>query len=465
MKLKQYVQSRLLFLLLILTLSFAVRGLTAHFIHDHLSDPGWFQSGTYALFDKRAQEILDHRSSVFWIDDASRTESAIYPPGYPLWVALIYKLTGDRSAASVQRVQWLLDSLLVLLIVGIGVTAYNWHVGLAAGLLAAMSPLLALYGAVPLADSLTSWVVLAGVWLLLLATKRRTLKWAFAAGLMLGASCWLRANALLLPFFWAAVVLLVVRASWRERVALSGMVILGTVLLVTPLLVRNAVAFHIFTPTGLGVGTNLWEGIGETDRAAEFGAVYGDQALIEQERAALGVASDASFGLYFPDGVRRDRERTRKAFAVISAHPIWYSGVMLRRMAGVLKYAGAPAPFYGSAGINVTSKKCLPLNWQGGIMGLTVNLLGMIQSVLRYVALPLMVLGIWFGIKKDWRLACLLLSTVVYYLVVGSALHTEIRYGLPMQALLFVFAGVALVPSGSFGGYHQLQPRGLSAST
>ncbi len=444
MKLRQCVQSRLLFLLLILALSFAVRGLTTHFIHDHLSDPGWFQSATYAVFDKRAQEILDHRSSVFWIDDASRTESAIYPPGYPLWVALIYKLTGDRSAASVQRVQWLLDSLLVLLIVGIGVTAYNWRVGLAAGLLATLSPLLALYGAVPLADSPTSWFVIAGVWLLLLATKRRNLKSAFAAGLMLGASCWLRANALLLPFFWAAVVLLVVRARWRERVALSGMVILGTVLLVTPLLVRNAVAFHILTPTGLGVGTNLWEGIGETDRAAEFGAVYGDQALIAQERAALGVASDASFGLYFPDGVRRDRERARKAIAVMSAHPIWYSGVMLRRMAGVLKYAGAPAPFYGSAGINVTSKKCLPSNCQGGVVGLTVNLLGMIQSVLRYVALPLMVLGILFAVKKDWRLACFLLSTVIYYLVVGSALHTEIRYGLPMQALLFVFAGVAL---------------------
>ena len=168
--------------------------------------------------------------------------------------------------------------------------------------------------------------------------------------------------------------------------------------------------------------------------------------MIDQERAALGVASDASFGLYFPDGVRRDRERTRKAFAVISAHPIWYGGVMLRRMAGVLKYAGTPAPFYGSAGINVTSKKCLPLNWQGGIMGLTVNLLGMIQSVMRYVALPLMVLGVWFAVQKDWRLACLLLSTVIYYLVVGSALHTEIRYGLPMQALLFVFAGLALRP-------------------
>jgi hypothetical protein len=37
-----------------------------------------------------------------------------------------------------------------------------------------------------------------------------------------------------------------------------------------------------------------------------------------------------------------------------------------------------------------------------------------------------------------------LLSTILYYLVVGSSLHSEIRYGLPMQALLFVFAGVTV---------------------
>jgi hypothetical protein len=222
------------------------------------------------------------------------------------------------------------------------------------------------------------------------------------------------------------------------------MVVLGTVLLVAPLLVRNAIAFHVFTPTGLGVGTNLWEGIGETDRAAEFGAVFGDNALLEQERQALGVAADAPFGLYFPDGVRRDRERARKAMAVITAHPVWYAGVMLRRMAGVLKYAGEPAPYYGSAGINVTSKKSLPPNWQGGLVALLVTFLGMTQSVLRYLALPLMLMGIWMALKNDWRLACLLLATVIYYLVVGSALHTEIRYGLPMQALLFVFGGLAI---------------------
>ena len=46
--------------------------------------------------------------------------------------------------------------------------------------------------------------------------------------------------------------------------------------------------------------------------------------------------------------------------------------------------------------------------------------------------------------RIDWRLTCLLLVTVLYYLVPGTAGHTEIRYVLPMHGLLIVFAGAAI---------------------
>jgi hypothetical protein len=42
----------------------------------------------------------------------------------------------------------------------------------------------------------------------------------------------------------------------------------------------------------------------------------------------------------------------------------------------------------------------------------------------------------------------LILAGVLYYLVIGSLIHTHIRYGLPMQALLTVFAAVALIRLG-----------------
>lgn len=429
--------------LLVLFLSLTVRGLTAYFIHTHLSDPAWFQSGTYALFDRQAQNILDNNASLFWIEDPSRTDTAIYPPAYSLWITKVYKFSGNRSAGSVLKVQWLLDSLSVLLLVAIGIRAYGHRVGIIAGVLAALSPLLALSGATPLPDAPTSWLVLAAFWFLLTAVNRQQVFMGLAAGILVGLSCWLRSNAILLPLFWIAA-LCFWKATWRSRLVLSASVLVGFAIAVTPLFVRNAAAFHILTPTGLGMGTNLWEGIGETERAEEFGAVYGDERLIEQERRQLGVAPDVHFDLYYPDGVARDRERTRKAFAVIQSHPVWYARVMLRRMIGVLKFAGDPGSYYGSSGINVTAQKCLPLTMQGGVLGFLVTSLGMVQSVLRYLALPLMVLGIVLALRKDWRLTILMTSTILYYLIVGSALHTEFRYGLPMQALLFVFAGVAV---------------------
>jgi hypothetical protein len=438
------VRRRALGLALVLMLSFSVRALTAQFMAAHLGDAGWFPWGIYAVFDRQAQNILDGRAPAFWIDDPSRTDAAIYPPGYPLWLALIYSLSGTRSVAVVQSVQWVMDSLSVLLIVGLGVTAYGWRVGFVTGMLAALSPLLALSGVMPLADAPTSWMVVGGAWMLLLAAKRESLLWALGAGLMVGASCWLRANALFLVVCWALVLFLVVRQSWKVRARLSGALVLGAVLMVTPLVIRNAVAFHAFMPTGLGAGTNLWEGIGETQRAAEFGAVYGDQNLLDQERKALGVSSDATFNLYYPDGVQRDRARARKAMGVIFSHPVWYAGVMLGRMRGVLNYAGEPSGLYGSAGINVTSKKCLPVRWQGGAVALLVTLLGMVQSVMRFVVLPLMVYGAWLGCRKSRSMTALILATVFYYLVIGSALHTEIRYGLAMQSALLVFAGLGL---------------------
>jgi hypothetical protein len=439
------VRRRALNLLLIVALALLVRGLTAQFIGARLDDAGWFPYGIYGFFDRQAQGWLDGRSSLFWIDDPARTDAAVYPPGYPLWLAFIYRVTGARSPLVVQRVQWVLDAFSVLLIVGAGVTAFGWRTGLWAGWITALWPLPALYAAVPLADSPTSWIVVGGAWMLLLAAKRKSLAWALGAGALVGASCWLRANAMLLAGFWALALLLFVRASWQRRVLLSAVLSLGAALLIAPIVVRNVITFKAFVPTGLGVGTNLWEGIGETERGSrEFGATAHDSETVEKERREMNVPEGAPFGLYYPNGIERDRARARKALAVIVRHPIWYAGVVLYRMAQVLKYAGEPNGIFGTAGINVTSRKCLPIAWQGGPPALLVNLLGMIQSVLRYILLPLMLAGAFLAFRRDWRATGLIMATVLYYLVVGSMMHTHIRYGLPMQALLTIFAGLVL---------------------
>ena len=58
------------------------------FVRAHLNDAGWFQYGSYHIFDEQARNILDGKDRVFWIDDPSRTDLVQYPPAFPLWVLL-----------------------------------------------------------------------------------------------------------------------------------------------------------------------------------------------------------------------------------------------------------------------------------------------------------------------------------------------------------------------------------------
>ena len=271
--------------LFIVVLAFAVRSLTANFLRAHFADPGWFQFTSYRVFDRQAQDILDHKVAPFWISDPSRTDQMIHPPGYSIWMASIYAVLGERSPAAVQRVQLVLDSLSVLLLVGIGVTAFGWRAGIVAGVLGALSPLLALGGATPNADAPTSWVVLGAVWLFLLAAKRKTIAHAIAAGALLGLACWMRVNPLLLFVVWTVALMLFVKANWRRRLALSAAVSFSALLVISPVIIRNVWVFYPeIAPTGLNAGLNLWEGIGETDRGVEFGAPSSDAEVLAQDR-------------------------------------------------------------------------------------------------------------------------------------------------------------------------------------
>ena len=423
----------------------SVRVLTLKFMHAHLDDPGWFQVGSYAKFDRQARDILDGRQKLFWIDDPTRTDLAQYPPAFPALVALIYKVTGERSAYSVQLVLWFADLILsFLLIAGIAWTAFGARAAIASAFVLALSPLFAMYAAYPSADVPTTWFVLAGNWLLLLAAQRKNVWLALAAGVTLGIACWLRVNPLYLCVGWAIALLLFVKDVCPLRLKLAAAALAGTVIVIAPIVIRNYLVFPDFTPTGGTIGVNLWEGLGETELGQQHGFIFGDDKMVEVERKRAGWPADMYIDAQWPDGIRRDRERTRESLAFIRQHPVWYLGVMVGRMWGMLKVAGDPVPYTGISGINVTSSKCLPPHWQGGVLAFGVTVLGMIQSVARYLFLPVAAFGIYAGLRRDWRISFLMLVTVLYYLVPGTAAHTEIRYVLPMHGLLIVFASVGI---------------------
>jgi hypothetical protein len=436
---------RVLLLVFIVALAFAVRSLSGNFLRAHFNDPAWFQFGSYQVFDRQAQDVLDGRESFFWIPDASRTDLIQYPPGARVWIAAIYAATGQRTAVATQRVQIVFDSLAVLLIAALAATAYGWHAGLIAGLLAALSPLLATYGAIPGADAPGNWALLLAVWLLLLTAQKKKIVFAIAAGAALGVACWMRVNPFLLFTIWAASLVVWVDASLRARAIMGVTLALATLLVMSPIVIRNLVVFYPeVAPTGLNIGLNLLEGLGETDRGHQLGAPESDAEVLEQDRKEMGLPPDAPLKLNYPDGIRREHQRASRAFAIIKAHPFWYAGTMLHRLMGHFKLAGAPVSHVGSSGLNVTSSKCLPENARHGVLSIAVNGLGMLQSILRCLMLPLIFAGAWFAFRQNRVASLLLLGTVAYYLATLAVGHSEIRYGLPMQAIFIVFAAVAV---------------------
>ena len=137
-----------------------------------------------------------------------------------------------------------------------------------------------------------------------------------------------------LTFFIAAAVPLLIKSERRWRFALA--VIFGTLLVVLPLTIRNAIVWHRFIPLSLGAGQTLLEGMADYDPQGRFGIPNTDIGIMKQE-AEQSQRPDYYGTLFNPDGVERERARLLRGFGVIRSHPLWFSGVMARRASSMLR--------------------------------------------------------------------------------------------------------------------------------
>jgi hypothetical protein len=225
------------------------------------------------------------------------------------------------------------DALAAVILFLIVVEFLPLSAGVIAGLLAAFSPQLAWNSVLLLPDSISVLPILLAIYLLTRAVKNPRLFMFILLGALIGVSCWLRANAMLLTLFLAAAVLLTfTRKRWQFALA----VICGTLLIVLPLTVRNAIVFHRFIPLSLGAGQTFLEGIADYDKQARFGVPNTDMGIMKQE-ADIYQRPDYYGTLFNPDGVERERARLSRGFAIVRSHPFWFAGVMAKRASSMVR--------------------------------------------------------------------------------------------------------------------------------
>ena len=315
----------------IFLLALTVRSLTWH---DTRFEAGKVQSSVAGDYQRVAELLRQEGVRGFFSSSSPLADlnNLGHPPGYSILIAFVRAVFGSSNAA-IQFTQIIFDCLAAVLLFLIVLELFSLAPATIAGVFAALSPQLAWNSVLLLPDSLASFPILIAVYLLARSRGKSGLIGFLMIGALVGLSCWLRANAMLLaPFFALAVLLIHGKKQWRYAV----FVIAGTLLIVLPLTIRNAIATRHFIPLSLGAGQTLLEGIADYDTDGRFEIPNTDMGIMRQE-AEVHQRPEYYGTLFNPDGVQRERARMKRGLRVIASNPVWFATVMVQRAASMTR--------------------------------------------------------------------------------------------------------------------------------
>src|SRR5437879_1819906 len=177
------------------------------------------------------------------------------PPGFPLLLAVLFKVFGDNNLLSVRLVQAALMSVSLLILMRLFGRIFGASVGLASGILMALSPVLAKADVfienIALAIFLSS-LFMSYLWDALQQDDTAPMK----AGLFMGFTA--LTNAAFVAFYPLALGLLWIRTPracrWRKCLAMAGI----TFLVMLPWTLRNRIVFGRWLPVYSNYPFNVW---------------------------------------------------------------------------------------------------------------------------------------------------------------------------------------------------------------
>lgn len=293
-------------------------------------------SGVFERYRKEARRIIEEGGVLFprELPDPGNARMLAHPPGYSILIAGLYTVNDDivRSLWFVQIVGAGAAAVLVFLIAA---RLLGWGTGLISAMLVALSPHLAYYSLILTPDSLAVLPLLCAIYLVIITFEHPRIINMVVAGSLIGLSCWLTANAMLLaPFLCVALFFIFERS---KRMVLAAAVVGSMIIVIAPLIIRNAIVFHRFVPISIQTGLSLVEGIGDYDKDGRLGMPRSDREAREKDAEWNGRA-DYSSSLWYPDGIDRDQIRLGRGLTVIRSNPGWFMRVCLDRAAFMLSY-------------------------------------------------------------------------------------------------------------------------------
>ena len=241
-------------------------------------------------------------------------------PGYPAFLAIIGAgRTATSAPASVKIAQALVGALTIWLLALAAMQAAGLRAGVVAAWLAATYPPLVWISSYVFSESLYSLLAIATAIALQssLVHEKNSVARAFGAGALLGAAVLVRPAMLL--FLPLAIIWLAWRRARRQVIAL----IAGSMVLIAPWTVRNLKTYDRFVLVASEGGVTFWTGNhplakGEGDLAANPELKL---AEIEFRQSHPGLTAEQLEPLYYRDALDH-----------IAADPIWWTGLLARKL-------------------------------------------------------------------------------------------------------------------------------------
>lgn len=354
-----------------------------------------------------------------------------YAPGLPLFVAGVYWLSGGAHLTLALILLALLSGAAIPMTFVLGKRMAGPLAGLIGATALAVYPALLEYQGMLLTEPLAAFLLSAGLVSFLWAIERRS-AWAwFGCGALLGLLALVRPEyltiAVLLPLAWLARE--AIRGRLRQSWTLAAISLLGTVVVLAPWTIRNAVALDRVVPVSTGGGKALFIG---TYLAADGDGPKLRELLLAQ-RPALRAQLSRSGPVDDPRRLVLERVLNRVA---AERHPGLETDAALGRLAREnlenditeepLRFAALLAGKAYETWLDTPREVMERQPWRALQLGILI--------------LALLGLGVLAVRRRFEAVACGLL--VAYMTAVGALLIASPRRELVMLPLLTALAGV-----------------------
>jgi len=370
-------------------------------------------TGDPQVYDLRAVEIAGGQ----WAADDVFFHSS---PVYPYILGVIYSIFG-RSYTAVRIIQALFGVGSCLLLWSIARTLFGPKQGLIAGLIAALYAPFIFFDAEILMITYVIFFALLSVWLLMRYQRFGGVRLALAAGCALGVSALGKPNMLLFVPVAALWLWWQSRGGDRSREAVraAGLVVLGTIIVIAPMTIMNAVVADDFVLTSSNGGINFW----------------------------IGNNHGADGTFLVPQNMRTDLyTQSKMAAEVARGRPLKPSEVssywMDEGMRFVTSQPGAWLKLMGRKLLLFWNAYEIPNHYDINYFRQESKVLGWNPFLFAWIV-PLGFLGMYVS-RKRWREHAVLYAFGLAYLLSLLPFFVTSRYRLPVVPVMIVFCAHAL---------------------